>query len=268
MAWHYRVIIVVGVAALLAFPSLEARGAPVEITFDNIPALTPVQLVPGETLDVSGGFTLRPTASLGNDPVVVIDTGDTPPNIGVAGDLASQICFAGLCATNFTQAAFVFRSGGFSLSYIGNAPFSLSQFDAAIAGNALSRATRFDLTGMVGTDVVKSESFLLLPAGYSPYPGETVPADAAPGPDEYFQTLSVSGFTNITSLQFSLALDLGTDPLSVMDFGFLPEYVIDNIHLDVSGGPQPPVATPEPATFAIVLTGIAGMAALRRRREI
>lgn len=252
--------VILATAMLTASPPADAT--PATITFDTV---SPVSLGPGGTVAVDQGFSLQAAGSP-TSTNVVIDTGATPPDVGVVGDLASQQCLAGLCATDGTNAAFVFRSGGFTLTRSGGALFSASSIDAAIASNSFFRATRFMVDGLAGGSTVATATFLLLPGGYGSGPGETLPADSAAGSAESFQSLSLTGFDNIDALQFSYVGELASDPTALKDnWGFLPEFAIDNVNVNLPPPPPGP-SIPEPLSVTCLLTGLAGLAIVRRRR--
>jgi hypothetical protein len=254
-------------AATAAFTLVVAiaQAAPLIVDFDTAP---PTLLKPGgpTSLVVDANYTILGSFPLSNG-VVAIDTGLTPPDPGggVAGDLASQNCFAGICTSNGTNAVYAFGSAGFRLSLTGGGEFNATSFDAAIASNSLSRATRFEVSGYRGALLLTTTSFLLLPggdAGFSLNPGESFPSDTASGDGNNFNTLSLSGFDSITSLTFRYIGELLSDPQSILDTGNVPEFAVDNIATTLV--PMLPLTVPEPPGLLVLVGAILAFIAVKK----
>ena len=226
---------------------MAGRAAPATITFDPV---TPIALPTGSSQAVDQGFTLLATGA---------GTAQTILDTGVGGDLASAVCLT-FCSTNGTIAAFNFASGGFTLTRTGGGIFSATAIDAAIGTN-LGRATRFTVEGMAGITQVALQSFLLLPLGFD-FGLDTPPSDTTPGVAETFQTLNLTGFSDIDALHFTYVGELtGSDPESLLSNGFFPEFAIDNVAVDVAAQ----MDVPEPVSMALLVTGLVGLSLARRR---
>jgi hypothetical protein len=265
----------VGRLLRLVFLAIALAGAPLvqpsqatPITFD-FDTLAPATMAQGTAFAVGAGFTVV-VGGLADTSYLVIDTGATPPDPGnaVPGDLASAHCLANLCASNATPAIYAFSSAAFTLTAPADTTFDLSGFDAAIASNGLSRATRFSVTGLRSGAETVSATVLLLPAGFFPDLGGTAisaaPSDTAATAAEWFQTIELTGFTGIDELRFASVGEVASDPQDLLDNGFLPEFAIDALRI-ITIPADAPTEVVEPATPGLLLAALGCLFVLRRR---
>ncbi len=258
MSNQVRGLALLATTALLSLVPLSASAA--SISFDTVAAQT---IAAGGSVGVDAGFTAA-IAGASDGARGIIDTG--------GGTLATAACsLTGACADNGTQALYVLQNASFTLSAPSGDTFTATSFDAALAsiwpaGFPLNSAVRLQVDGLAGATTIASKTFLLLPPEYT----DTLPADTASSDATTLKSITLAGYNNIDALVFTIIAGIEGDPSALtVDTGFSTEFAVDNIGytaLDNGGGDNGGgTSAPEPATAALLLAGLAGLAATRRR---